>query len=364
MTHTLLGLESYFSGDWLALERAAFDRLPRYLGHERSLDPGAFAPAPRGDLILSKPLEGPVRALKNSCPHRGARLCQKPGRGAIVCPLHQWSYAADGSAVGFQPDRQALEGFEPERFLGLLFDRDPLPLGRPPESVTGAFDFEGYQLGGVSEAVWPINWKTFMEMHLDLEHIGGAHPGLGSLVDCSNYEPDGLAFGEGWAWQRMKAGEDLSKSPSEAYREYGAALARLRGGPPQEGAEWLTLYPWVMLEKNPESLMVGILEPRGPSEVYCRVEFYYTEEALAFEPELPRWHQKAYAETAQEDLELCLALEAGRRFKWEEGGRDDGHLNPLTEACLPLLHQWTRERVEQERERRARGGSGASAERA
>lgn len=348
MTQKLLGLESYFSADWLALERASFERLPRYLGHELALEPGSWAPSsPRGDLILARAQDGSTRALKNTCPHRGARLCDKPGRGAIVCPLHQWSYSPEGLAMGSQPDRRALDGFAPSEFLGLLFDRDPLPQGRPPESVTRAFDFEGYKLAGVSEAVWPINWKSFMEMHLDLEHIGGAHPGLASLVDCSHYEADGLASGPGWAWQRMRSGGNLRQSQSQAYREYGAAVERLRGEAPSEGAEWLTLYPWVMLEKNPESLMVGTLEPRGPDSVYNRVEFYYPEEALAFEPDLPKWHQMAYAETAEEDRLLCLALEAGRRFKWEEGGQNDGHLDPLTEACLPMLHQWVRERVQE-----------------
>lgn len=301
----------------------------------------------------SKPLldqETPFIMMNNQCPHRGATVCSHHGEGAMVCPLHQWSYDESGQAIGHQSLKTPLASQKPISFLGLLFDKHPLgPQGHEieksiPAHILKDFSFEGYKFHQASESVWPINWKSFMEMHLDLMHVAGAHPGLSSLVS-SQYDASGLEKGEGWIWQGMKSAPDLLNSPSTSYQEYGRAIERLNGQPNCEGASWLTLYPGIMIEKNPESLMVSVIEPRGPRSVLNRVDFFYKEEALAFEPELANWHQKAYAETADEDLILCQNLEQGREVLWKKGLLDQGPLDPLLEAGLPHFHQWLRSKL-------------------
>ena len=45
--------------------------------------------------------DGSIRALHNSCRHRGSRICAAP-KGAVkrlVCPYHQWTYDLDGGLI-------------------------------------------------------------------------------------------------------------------------------------------------------------------------------------------------------------------------------------------------------------------------
>jgi Rieske 2Fe-2S family protein len=53
-------------------------------------------------LVIIRGEDGVLRALRNTCRHRGARVC--PTRSGsvkrLVCPYHQWSYGLDGSLEG------------------------------------------------------------------------------------------------------------------------------------------------------------------------------------------------------------------------------------------------------------------------
>jgi len=45
--------------------------------------------------------DGQIRALHNSCRHRGSRVCleHKGAAAKLVCPYHQWTYDLDGSLL-------------------------------------------------------------------------------------------------------------------------------------------------------------------------------------------------------------------------------------------------------------------------
>ena len=78
-----------------------------YACHVKDLDgPLSYRTVEIGDqnLVVLRDAAGDVKAFHNACRHRGSILCtERHGRlksKLIVCPYHQWSYAAsDGRLV-------------------------------------------------------------------------------------------------------------------------------------------------------------------------------------------------------------------------------------------------------------------------
>lgn len=158
---------------------------------------GALIAVVRGD-------DGVVRAFKNVCRHRAARLLDDPFGACssrIVCPYHAWTYDLAGRLVGV-PQRERYEPFENEDFGlepvalreagGFLF----VKLG----DEDGAFDafiapmldeFERYKtkdmraLGRITLRERDVNWKIAVENFVDYLHLPVAHNGLDGLVGGS-----------------------------------------------------------------------------------------------------------------------------------------------------------------------------------
>ena len=87
-----LDLETIFYRDWL------------FAGHDCEIPaPGDYFTLQIGDypIIVVRGPDGSIRALHNSCRHRGSRICPAP-KGAVkrfVCPYHQWTYDLAGGLI-------------------------------------------------------------------------------------------------------------------------------------------------------------------------------------------------------------------------------------------------------------------------
>jgi choline monooxygenase len=114
------------------------------------------------------------------------------------------------------------------------------------------------------------------------------------------------------------------------------------GRPPAQGAIWLTYYPTVMVEWYPEVLVVSTLFPQGPQQTLNLVEFFYPEEILAFEPEFVEAQQAAYMETCEEDDEIALRMDAGRRALMARGDDEAGPYQSPMEDGMQHFHEWYR----------------------
>ena len=57
-------------------------------------------------------IEGEYFAISNSCPHKGASLCDGPIEGKMVrCPWHHWNWRLEDGKLETDP-RQGLRTFE------------------------------------------------------------------------------------------------------------------------------------------------------------------------------------------------------------------------------------------------------------
>jgi phenylpropionate dioxygenase-like ring-hydroxylating dioxygenase large terminal subunit len=347
-----LPLAWYFDPQVFAREkRLVLDAGPNYVGHELMVpNPGDYHTLAR--LEHAKMLvrnDAGVELMSNVCRHRQSIMLEGRGHAEnIVCPLHRWTYDMRGELLG-----APLFGETPclklataplTSWQGLLFagPRDPRSeLAALP--VAADFDFSGYTLDRVVIEDYPINWKIFIELYLELYHVEPYHPGLSNYADLGDFR---IEYGENWSVQVMGAKAGLAAPGTPAYRRWQqACLERLEGRAPRQGALWMTYYPDVMLEWYPNALVVSTIVARGPGMTTNVVEFYYPEEIALFEREFVEAQQAAYLETAAEDAELCARVARGRRALYEQGEDDAGPYQSPLEDTLRHFHQWLRARL-------------------
>jgi choline monooxygenase len=207
-------------------------------------------------------------------------------------------------------------------------------------TTAGDWDFSGYLLDRVMVEEYDVNWKTFIEVYLEVYHVDFFHPGLGNFTDCNNFAVD---YGRDWSVQIVQAKAGLEKPGTPVYRKWHeACLKTLDGRTPRQGALWMTYFPGLMLEWYPNVLVVSRLIPRSPNRTTNVVEFYYPEEIVHFEREFIEAQQAAYAETAVEDDEICLRMDRGRRALWQQGMDDAGPYQSPMEDTMVHFHEWVR----------------------
>ena len=97
--------EAFVSEDVFRLELdRIFHRLWVFLAHDSEIpDRGDYVVRSMGSVpvLVVRGADGELRALLNSCRHRGTKLCRGEAGNArrFVCPYHGWSYALDGGLV-------------------------------------------------------------------------------------------------------------------------------------------------------------------------------------------------------------------------------------------------------------------------
>ncbi|MEN9539619.1 MAG: hypothetical protein RLZZ126_1854, partial [Pseudomonadota bacterium] len=369
-----LPVSSYFDEALYAREMATlFKNGPRYVGHSLSVpEPGDFYALPQesGGRALVHTPRG-VELISNVCRHRQALILQGRGRlpsqaaGNIVCPLHRWTYAANGQAPAgtllgaphfAQDPCLSLHNYPLQEWNGLLFEQHG---GLDTRAALAALEtnpqrhllqFDGFALDHVEMHECNYNWKTFIEVYLEDYHVGPFHPGLGGFVTCDSLQ---WQFGPEFSVQTVGAAPRLGKAGtgldagSPVYQRWQEVLMKYRGGEvPQHGAVWLTYYPHVMVEWYPHVLTVSTLHPMGPQKTMNMVEFYYPEEIAAFEREFVEAQRAAYMETCVEDDEIALRMDAGRKALMQRGDNEVGPYQSPMEDGMQHFHEWYRHKMQ------------------
>ena len=330
-----------------------FDPGPGYVGHELLVpDVGSYHCLGWTDdsWMLVRNANG-VELMSNVCRHRQAIILE--GRGKvrnIVCPLHRWSYDLTGRQQaaphftgnpGLNLTKNALQSWN-----GLLFTgpRDAAA-DLADFSMAEEFDFTGFVYNRTWVEDYKINWKTFMEVYVELLHVEAYHPGLKDLVDCGEFTFGSWQLGETWSNQIMKVQSNLDASHSPAYLEYQRQIVDYRGGPPKHGALWFCYYPNVMVEWYPEALIVSQVIPRSPTLTTNVVDFFYPEDVTNERPEIIEAHQASYIETADEDGVIAERMDRGRLALYQRGEEDVGPYQQPFETGMVHFHEYVRDRL-------------------
>jgi Rieske 2Fe-2S family protein len=182
-------LETVFFKSWL------------WAGHVSQIpNPGDFFlyEIAEESVIVARGNDGEIRALINSCRHRGSRVCEeRQGHcKTFVCPYHGWVYGTDGSLRAAR-HMDAMEGFRKED-LGLKQARVAVRFGM----IFINFDPEAYDfnesLAQVDAQMAPYrldrakiahretysvdaNWKIALGNYLECYHCETAHRAYSKL---------------------------------------------------------------------------------------------------------------------------------------------------------------------------------------
>jgi choline monooxygenase len=339
----------YFDPAIFQLEKELlFNRGANYVGHELTLpNVGDYRTLEwEGHARVLVRNAGSIELLSNVCRHRQAIMLEGSGNlRRIACPFHRWNYDLHGALIGAphfpQNPGTGLHSTPLFNWNGLLFEgpRDP----NTDLATLGAaidFDFSGYRLGRTMIEDYPTNWKTFVEVYLELYHVDPYHPGLGNFADCGDFR---IEYGDNWSIQYIAAKNGFARPGTPGYGPWHEACRKyLNGRTPKYGALWMSYYPNIMLEWYPNVLVVSTLLARSPALTTNVVEIYYPEDIVSNEPEFIRAQQQAYVETAIEDAILCERMDRGRRALWERGLDDRGPYQSPMEDAEMHFHEWMR----------------------
>lgn len=345
-----LPVDWYFDEKRFELEKKLiFDAGPGYVGH------GLMVPElhnyrtmewqNHGRMLVRQP--DAVYDMSNVCRHRQATMLDGVGTARnIVCPIHRWTYDAEGLLMGaphfpenpcLHLNKQKLEDWHGLQFKGPRSANADLA----GMDVASEFDFTGYKLDKVELHECNYNWKTFIEVYLEDYHVEPFHLGLGGFVTCNDLS---WQFGKWYSVQRvgvtslLKAGSATYDRWQKAVREYYAS----KGETPRQGAVWLTYYPNVMVEWYPHVLVVSTLIPQAVDKTLNVVEFYYPEEIADFEREFIEAEQAAYMETAIEDDVIGERMDRGRYALMKDGRNEVGPYQSPMEDGMQHFHEFYR----------------------
>lgn len=242
-------VERVFFREWNFVGRA--DVIPN-AGDYFTLE---FAGVP---LIVVRGEDRVVRALGNSCRHRGSLVASGEGTcRAFRCPYHSWVYGLDGRLLGtqemqktvdFDPTRYGLVPVRLEVWNGFLFvtlNADQVPVGEYYGDLTEKL--RSYRMDTMVCArrrTFEVrcNWKLFVENAMEELHIATVH-----RKTIQKYAPTDT-----------HAPEEAHGQFCALYSKHEGSMALLKGDPgfpriatlegkPAEGTYFIMLYPMTML---------------------------------------------------------------------------------------------------------------------
>ena len=342
--------QTVFADNWTAI---GFD-------HDVS-DPGMAVPIRfLGEpLLLVRDRQGTLRVFFNVCRHRGMVLIEAPTRlGSVIrCPYHAWCYNQDGSLRGtphiggpgcnkHQAVDLATLGLIEVRshvFLGVIFVDFS---GTAPafEEANGALlqrwaEFADRPLysGGRSASFsldLAANWKLAVENYCESYHLPFVHPGLNSysrLEDHYNIVEPGRFSGQGtlvYAPQLDAAGQRFSNFSGLSPKWTAAA-------------EYVALYPNVLLGVHRDHVFAILLEPLAPDRTVERVEIFYADEEMTGpdRADMRETHGAMWREVFAEDISVVEGMQQGRAARGFDGGR----FSPVMDTATHGFHTFVAE---------------------
>lgn len=313
-------------------------------------------------LLLIRDKEGKVRVFQNICRHRGMILVDAPRKieGAIRCPYHSWCYSTKGALVSTPhvggPGHNTHEAIRRDE-LGLIEVRshvwrdvvwinvsgDAPPFEEAMADVIErwrAFDLPLYHGGHDSRFTLEVasNWKLAVENYCESYHLPWVHPGLNSysrLEDHYNIEKPGAYSGQGTRVYRQLTNENGERFPD--FADVGAKW--------DEQAEYIAVYPNVLLGVHRDHAFAIVLVPKGPERTVEHVHLYY---AVPDSDEgLRARNTQQWKTVFEEDIFVVEGMQKGRHAEQFDGGR----FSPVMDSPTHCFHDWVAGRIEAHRGR-------------
>ncbi|QYX55441.1 aromatic ring-hydroxylating dioxygenase subunit alpha [Roseovarius sp. SCSIO 43702] len=308
-------------------------------------------------LLLIRDRDGDVRVFQNICRHRGMILVTEPRKieGAIRCPYHSWCYSTKGDLVSTPhvggPGHNTHDAIRRDE-LGLNEVRSHVWRDVVWINVSGdapafedamshiierwaEFDLPLYHGGHDSRFTLELatNWKLAVENYCESYHLPWVHPGLNSysrLEDHYNIEEPAAFSGQGTMVYRQLTDENGDRFPD--FADVGAKW--------NEQAEYIAVYPNVLLGVHRDHAFAIVLEPQGPERTVEHIHLYYAQ------PDTPEGlrarNTQLWKTVFEEDVFVVEGMQKGRHVPGFDGGR----FSPVMDSPTHCFHAWIAGKVE------------------
>ena len=311
-------------------------------------------------LLLLRDRNDQVRVFQNTCRHRGMILVEEPRKieGAIRCPYHSWCYSTEGKLVSTPHVGGPGQNTHPDvdrSTLGLTEIRSHIWRdvvwvnvdGQAPEFEVAMkpvmerwaeFERPLYHGGADSKFVLSVksNWKLAVENYCESYHLPWVHPGLNSysrLEDHYNIEEYGAYSGQGTLVYRQFEGANGAK-----FADFEDLDAKW-----DTAAEYISVYPNVLLGMHRDHAFAIVLVPKGPEETEENIHLYYaTPETDA---DLRAKNTEQWKVVFEEDIFVVEGMQRGRHGVNFDGGR----FSPAMDGPTHCFHDWVAGKVNERR---------------
>jgi len=271
-------------------------------------------------LVVTRDMEGALRAFSNVCRHRAAKVCRSSQGQAtrLKCQYHGWAYDLSGklktapefqNVLNFDESKSSLPAFHVQELGPWVFvclnptPPDLFEQWNPFLSESEKFQIE--QMHFVKRVSYPMkcNWKVFIDNFLDGGyHINTLHPDLAGVIPYSEYRS--FLFNK----------SSLQTAPLKNGKEDGVNSVR------KGTAQYWWLYPNLMINLYEGVMDLNLVIPEGPSQ--CRVFFdFYFSESLKRNQEFIQKSLAVAHQVQMEDQEICEEVQAGLQSAFYSTGR-------------------------------------------
>jgi len=312
-------------------------------------------------LIIIRDKQHQVRVFHNVCSHRGYKLIQEVCslKNVLRCPYHSWSYNFEGKLlatphlgginkhehVDFDKSKSDLKEVRSTIWLDLIlvnisdneisFNEYIKPLENrwskfwDKEDQTMIYHAEDY---GYFNLEANCNWKFAIENYCESYHLPFVHPSLNaySKID-DHYHIQGLPnrfAGQGTLVYnpRFKNNEKLPTFPSWSKEK-------------EEHAEYVALFPNVMLGIHKDHYYAYWLEPISHDFTIEHMEIYYVGEEAALSKKyksLRKQNFEQWHSIQSEDLNIIEGMQEGRNSPAYNGG----NFSPVLDNPTHHFNKW------------------------
>jgi len=322
--------------------------------HSGDVFPLSFLDQP---LVMVRGNDGAVRVFHNVCSHRGMILVEEPGNtsGLLRCPYHSWCYDLVGDLkhtpyIGgpnrddhpcFDKSDHGLRRIRSATSFGLVFVN--LSGDAPDFEETHAHFLERWSEfkdaplihGGPDSSMnltLETNWKLAVENYCESYHLPWVHPGLNSyskIEDHYNINEWGKYSGQG----TTVYSPILIEGSDAVFPEY-PGLSEMWNA----GAEYVALYPNVLLGIHKDHYFAILITPNGPHWCHERIEIFYFDETCT----TPRFEEfrtvnaKNWLQVFSEDVGVVQGMHRGRSSRGFAGGV----FSPVLDTPTRCFHMW------------------------
>jgi len=315
-------------------------------------------------LLLVRDREGQVRVFENICRHRGMILVEEPRKieGALRCPYHSWCYRLDGKLVStphvggpghnvhpaVKRDELGLNEVRSHIWRDVVFiniSGTAAPFEEVHADLIGRWaDFDQPLFHGGDDSRFELtaktNWKLAVENYCEAYHLPWVHPGLNSysrLEDHYNINEAGRYSGQGtMVYRQFKGGG------GEVFPDFADLPEKWN-----DGAEYIAVYPNVLLAAQRDHAYAILLEPRGVDETVEHIHLYYAQPDT--DPAMRATNCELWRGVLTEDIFVVEGMQRGRAAPGFDGGR----FSPAMDGPTHCFHDWAASRIETHRQKLA-----------